>query len=402
MQKQILRVLFITSTFPRNKSDVLANWIGQLATRLKDNGIQVEVIAPSCRGIRQNNYVNIVVHRFRYAPAFLETLTQDQGAIFKLRGNPFFILLVPFYLLCGFWCTLRVVSKSNYDVVCIHWPFPNGLFGILAKIIGKSKLVLTFYGAEFALVRRVPLGISILRLIVRQADSIIANSTFTQRELEKIIHCNVRIIPFGSTIPIERRKENSKNQKMNQSSYKKILFVGRLIERKGVRYLIDAVYEVAKDMSVQLDIIGNGPLHNQLNDQIKQKSLEDIARIHGNIGGRELETYYQNCDVFVLPAVIDSWGDTEGQGVVLLEALTFKKPVVASAVGGIVDIVQDGKTGLLVPEKNPVLLSRAIKRVLSDNNLAKQLGESGYNHAIKNFSWEKIITSTIKAYTINS
>ena len=153
-------------------------------------------------------------------------------------------------------------------------------------------------------------------------------------------------------------------------------------------------------MSVQLDIIGNGPLRSQLNNQIKQKNLEAIVRIHGNIGGKELEEYYQNCDVFVLPAVIDSWGDTEGQGVVLLEALTFKKPVVASAVGGIVDIVQDGKTGVLVPEKNPVLLSRAIKRVLLDRNFARQLGESGYIHAMNNFSWEKIITDTIKAYTL--
>ena len=399
MQRNPLRVLFITSTFPRNKADVLANWIGQLATRLKDKGIQVEVIAPSCKGMRQNNYMDIVVHRFRYAPAFLETLTQDQGAIFKMRGNPLFVLLVPFYLLCGFWRTLRVVSQSHYDVVCIHWPFPNGLFGILAKIVGKSKLVLTFYGAEFALVRRVPFGISILRFIVQQADSIIANSKFTQRELEKIIHCKVNVIPFGSTIPIERVKKTVINDLQNQNAEKKILFVGRLIERKGVRYLIDALVEVARDIPARLDIIGNGPLRNQLNRQIKQNGLEDIAVIHGNIGGSELEKYYQNCDVFVLPAVVDKWGDTEGQGVVLLEALTFKKPVVASSVGGIVDIVQNGKTGILVPEKNPLLLARAIKRVLTDKNFARHLGESGYNHAVNNFSWDKIIADTIKAYT---
>lgn len=398
MQRQPRRVLFITSTFPRNKSDVLANWIGQLAIRLKKRGVELEVIAPSCRGIRQSNYLDIVVHRFRYAPAFLETLTQDQGAIFKIRGNPLFIFLVPFYLLFGFWFTLRIISKSHYDVVCVHWPFPNGLFGLLAKLIGKSKLVLTFYGAEFALVRRVPFGVRILRFIVQQADTIIANSTFTQRELEKIVHCKVHVIPFGSTISIGESKDSVMSERSEKSREKNILFVGRLIERKGVRYLIDAVHDIIKDMPVRLDIIGNGPLRNQLIDQIKQNGLGDVARIHGDIGGKELGKYYQNCDVFVLPAVVDKWGDTEGQGVVLLEALTFKKPVVASAVGGIVDIVQDGKTGLLVPQKDSMRLSSAIKRVLTDRSFARQLGEFGYSHSIQNFSWEKIITDTIKAY----
>lgn len=398
MQKKRFSVLFITSTFPRNKTDVLANWIGQLAVKLQSKGISVEVIAPSYRGATQAEYMGIVTHRFRYAPGIFETLTHEQGAIFKIRSNPLFILLVPIYLICGVAHTLRVVTKSHYDVVCVHWPFPNGIFGILAKAIGKSRLVLTFHGAEFTLVRQVPFGAKILSFFIKNADKVIANSTFTEREIKKIIPVNVDVIPFGSTISMEKLEKNL-NKQAKEKKVKRILYVGRLIERKGVKYLIEAVTNVARDFSLRLDIIGDGPLFDTLNLQISKSKLKDIACIHRDVGTKELETYYRNCDVFVLPAVVDKWGDTEGQGVVLLEALTFKKPVIASAVGGIFDIIQDGKTGLLVPEKNPVELAKAIKQILSDYKLAKQLGENGFRHAINKFSWKKIINETIKAYS---
>lgn len=399
MQKRPLHVLFITSTFPRSENDVLANWIGQLATKLKEKGILVEVMVPSFKGERQTDYMGIRVHRFRYAPAFLELLTQDQGAPFKIRSNPLFLFLVPLYLVFGCMYILRIFSKTSYDVVDVHWPFPNGLLGMLAKKLkSKLKLVLTFHGAEFALARQVPFGIKILRFIVNQADSIRANSTFTKKMLQDVMPVKVEVIPFGSTISVDKNKENSKNNQLKQSEKKRILFVGRLIERKGLVYLIDAVKEVVKHIDTNLDIVGSGPLVWELNHKIKLNGLEDIVRIHTHVGSEELKRYYQNCDVFILPAIIDQWGDTEGQGVVLLEALNFKKPVIASDVGGIIDIVKDGKTGVLIPEKDSQRLAEAVKKILTDRNLAKQLGEAGYHHAKDNFGWEKIIEKTIETY----
>ena len=112
---------------------------------------------------------------------------------------------------------------------------------------------------------------------------------------------------------------------------------------------------------------------------------------YGFIPNEELAIQYQQADVFVLPAIRDQKGDTEGLGVVMIEALTFKTPVVASDVGGISDVIIDGKTGLLVPEKDPEQLAKAINRILSDNALAKRLGEAGCEHAKSYFDWERIV-----------
>jgi glycosyltransferase involved in cell wall biosynthesis len=111
-----------------------------------------------------------------------------------------------------------------------------------------------------------------------------------------------------------------------------------------------------------------------------------------------LEKLYHQCNVFVLPAIIDSKGDTEGLGVVLLEAMSYRKPVIASNLGGITDIVKDRDTGLLVHEKDPHGLSESIKAVITNPALAESLGKRGYEHVQKHFSWEKIVSQWTALY----
>ena len=105
----------------------------------------------------------------------------------------------------------------------------------------------------------------------------------------------------------------------------------------------------------------------------------------------ELTRQYSRCDAFVLPAIVDSRGDTEGLGVVIIEAMSYRRPVVASGVGGIVDLVIDEQTGLQVPPKDSQALARAIARVLTDPDLAQRLSRAGYDHVQQNFSWPAII-----------
>jgi glycosyltransferase involved in cell wall biosynthesis len=94
----------------------------------------------------------------------------------------------------------------------------------------------------------------------------------------------------------------------------------------------------------------------------------------------------------VLPAIHDDRGDTEGLGVVLVEALMHQRPVVASSVGGIVDVIKDGETGLLVPEKNPQAIADAILRLINDPSLSRRLGRQGFEFAQKYFDWDEITT----------
>ncbi|MEK6837350.1 MAG: glycosyltransferase family 4 protein, partial [Nanoarchaeota archaeon] len=118
----------------------------------------------------------------------------------------------------------------------------------------------------------------------------------------------------------------------------------------------------------------------------------------GSIPNTDLPSFYKAADVFVLPSIIDSKGDTEGLGVVLLEAIAAGTPVVASNVGGIPDVITSNKTGLLVGQKNPAALSKAIVSLLKNSWLRKRFGTAAKIRVEKNFSWEKIAAEFAKVY----
>ncbi|HKP76095.1 MAG TPA: glycosyltransferase family 4 protein, partial [Longimicrobiaceae bacterium] len=111
---------------------------------------------------------------------------------------------------------------------------------------------------------------------------------------------------------------------------------------------------------------------------------------HGFVPAETLRERLAGCDAFVLPAVVDAKGDTEGLGVVLLEAMTYARPVIASAAGGIVDIVRDGRNGYLVPPGEAEALAGAISRMMDDPARARALGLQGRRDAEEGFSWDAI------------
>lgn len=185
---------------------------------------------------------------------------------------------------------------------------------------------------------------------------------------------------------------------MPNNATRRILYVGRLIERKGVTYLLRAFPLVQKHVPVTLTIVGNGPLLEPLKAEAAALGLQGSVTFRVDVPERELMELYAACDVFTLPAIVDSRGDTEGLGVVLIEALSYMRPVVASRVGGIVDVILHEKTGLLVPEKDPHALADALVRVLTDRELAQRLAEAGHRHVQEVFDWTRIIERTEEIY----
>ena len=389
-----LKVIFVTSTFSFKKNDSLVPWMRRLVVELRSGGVDIKVLAPAVKGSPSHEVSKIPVYRFRYAPASLEILTQDEGAITKIHNNPFLALLAVPYIFFGTIAGIRRSIGAHYDVVHVNWPFPLGIIGLIIKWVSGAKLVLTFYGAEFVLVNKFPFGKLILAFIIKRADKVIAISSHTKAMVQQIADVDVSVIPFTSGIQITAPK--SINRK--QSRTKRILFVGRLIERKGVKYLVDAIPDVLGSMKVEVDIVGGGPLITELKKQTNRKGLNNAVTIHGKVSKDKLKKLYLMSDVFVLPAIIDQWGDTEGLGVVLLEAMSISKPVIASKVGGITDIVKHNKTGYLVPEKNSPALSKALVKILSDQKLANRLAKSGQQFVQEKFDWNVIIKRTLKIY----
>jgi glycosyltransferase involved in cell wall biosynthesis len=175
-----------------------------------------------------------------------------------------------------------------------------------------------------------------------------------------------------------------------------ILFVGRLVERKGVGYLIDAVAMLPPALDATLVIIGDGPDRPALEARARATSAR--IEFRGWVTPEALHDAYATATAFALPAVVDERGDTEGLGMVLLEAMSYHVPVVTTALGGITDIVEDGATGLIVPPNDARALAAALERLIADRTLTATLGEAGQRLIEQRFSWPRIIDQFAEVY----
>jgi glycosyltransferase involved in cell wall biosynthesis len=140
----------------------------------------------------------------------------------------------------------------------------------------------------------------------------------------------------------------------------------------------------------QVRIAGAGDLTEELKSYAAQVAPQTVQFL-GKLSKEDLEAEYQNADCFVLPAIVDSKGDTEGLGVVLIEAAEYGLPIVASAVGGIGDVVIDGQTGLLVPQKDAEALVCAFERLRTESGLRERLVMGALAHIRENFGWQGIV-----------
>jgi glycosyltransferase involved in cell wall biosynthesis len=166
-----------------------------------------------------------------------------------------------------------------------------------------------------------------------------------------------------------------------------------------VDYLIRAFPSVLeKQSNARLLIVGSGPRKADLLSASERLRLRDKVIFQDAVSQEELVRYYSMADVFVLPSVTTDKGETEGLGVVLLEAMACGVPVIGSAVGGIPDIIKDGETGLLVVEKNPKDLAEKICRLFTDGELSKKLSENGLRFVTRKFSWDVIAKEYAELY----
>jgi glycosyltransferase involved in cell wall biosynthesis len=376
-------IAVVTSTYARNQDDPQVPWMRQQVNRLQERGHDVQVFAPSFKGLGTHEIDGVKVNRFRYCP-FLkwEDLTHDEGAPNKKKNLAFKMRLLC-YLFFGalsvFWWCLR----NKVRVLHIHWPFPHGIWGVLPKLLLGVKVVSMSHGAELALARN-STGISkVLSWLLRHSDASCVNSSHTANEVKKVSGLTSLITPYGATV------QAKENHKASTNRIPTLLFCGRLIQRKGINVLLHAMGKVLAEREVKLVITGEGDRKVEWQKLSSSLGLDSSVRFTGFVSDNELADLYQTSDLYVHPAIFDDKGNTEGLGVVLIEALAHKLPVVASEVGGIVDVIKHEETGLLVPEKDEAALAEAILRV--DNyDLAAELGEKGFAHTQQFFDWDRI------------
>lgn len=396
------KAVIITPSFPRYLNDPVSPFLFELFTRVVTLGFEIHVISPQDYMIPGIGPVldeeileGIHVHRFTYMrPPWLQTLTYRDRMPANLEESAFAKMLTPFYLLNAARKTIEICKNYNADIICPFWALPQGLIGILVKRIFNRPLIVGTFPVEIALSQsKYQFMMPALDLVFKMADVIIPNSNFTKKEIErmgvnpnklKMVYPGVDPKKFNPNLDgsLVRKKYNCNGDPI-------LLTVCRLVERKGIRYLIDALPSIRKEFpNVQLVVVGAGPEINTLITQAKRLGVMDSINFCRTVPDQELPYFYAIADIFILPAIIDTKGDTEGLGVVLLESMASSVPVVASKVGGIPEALNYGKAGILIEQKNPIQLAETVISILNDNELRKSLGKKGRDWVMQNFSWD--------------
>ena len=391
--------LVLTSTFPRWKDDTTPSFVYELSNRLAEKGNKIIVLAPHAENsLRQEDIGHVDVHRFRYFyPVKFEKLAYGAGIIPNFKRSFAAKLNVPFFLLAEYFSAKYLIEKEGPNVIHAHWLIPQGIIGAMLKN-KKTKLIVTVHGSDLFPLKNFVFK-ALQRKVLKKADFCTVNSQATAYEIVRRFpeyQDKIRIIPMGVDTKLFSPK-NVKSKFRQHKNRKIILFAGRLNEQKGVEYLIKSMAIVnQKIKNAKLLIIGQGEYRNKMQKLANSLNLSNVEFL-GPIPHKNLVDYYNLTDVFVLPAVTSKIG-TEGQGLVLLEAMSCGKPVIGTDTGGIRFIIKNNENGLLARERDENDLAENIVKVLSNNKLKQKLSNNGIQFVKDNYSWNRIVKKFNRLY----
>ena len=330
-----MKVAVLTTSYPRHAGDVAGLFVADQVQRIRERGVEVEVVSPA--GFRH------------YGIAY------GAGVAGNLRARPYLALALP--LMLGGFARAARRAAHDADLVHAHW-LPAGA---VAMTTGKP-FVVQVWGTDIELARRVP---ALARRVLRRARLVIAPSTALADEAHRLGASEVRTIPSGVDLPAQVGTEAEPPE---------ILYAGRLSPEKGVRELVAAAD------GHPLVVAGDGPLR------------AEVPGALGFVPHDELERLFERAAVVACPS------HREGFGVVCAEAMAHGRPVVAGDVGGLRDLVVHEETGLLVPPRDVAALREALERLLGDRELRERLGAAARERIRERFAWDAVLDATLELY----
>ncbi|GAB6270443.1 MAG: hypothetical protein STSR0003_02830 [Smithella sp.] len=394
------RVLVLTSTFPRWENDTEPAFVFELSHRLAAS-FDVTVLSPRTPGSkRQENMAGMRVIRFPYFLQRWEKLAMHGGGILnKLKSNPLYYLMIPFFLLGQLRAVVVLLRSERFDIIHAHWLIPQGFIAALSLLITRRKIPLlcTSHGGDlFALKGK---GLQRLkRWVMDKSAALTVVSTAMKKTVVDmgIVPDKVEVIPMGVDLKGLFTPETRVPRKTDE-----LLFVGRLVEKKGVHFLLEAMPNVMKKHpTVRLILAGSGPMEQELKQQAQRLHLSERVDFLGMVTQTQLPALYQRATIAIFPFIVAKSGDQEGFGLVQVEAMGCECPVIAGDLPAIHDIITHEENGLIFPSGNAQVLADAIIKLLDEPELRARLAGEGRKRGVQKFDWEIIAGKYAEVYNM--
>ena len=385
------RLLVLTSTFPRWVGDTEPPFVFELSRRLTDS-FDITVLAPRSPGSREREIMDgLHTIRFPYFIRKMESLAGHNGGILnRLRASPLSYLLVPFFLMGQFLALLALLRSAHWDLIHAHWLVPQGLVALLARKACRYSvpLVCTSHGGDLFALRGSALR-ALKRSVMRASVRVTVVSDAMRDEVlsMEIAPEKIAVIPMG----VDLRQRFTPDTEKAPRRTRELLFVGRLVEKKGVELLLKAPSGNR----------ANPPGHTPENcrrrpARITVTSIGRNARHHGSgrfsrdDPAKDLPALYHRATMLVAPFQVAGSGDQEGFPLVPLEAIGCGCPLVCGQIVAFGDIIRHDREAILVPPNDHRALAVAIVALLDDPQRRERLALQARARCQEAFDWNAI------------
>lgn len=398
-----MRICLLTHTFPRFNGDSISSiFMAEVAQSLIDAGNDVWVLAPfSPRFKKTKTDYKVVTYKYIFPKSlhilgYSETLTNDMGLPFAMW------LLSPLMYFFGFVALVKIIWKEKIDLISAHWILPNGFIAAVASLFTLTPVVTTLPGSDVYMAKKNWLFNIMARFAVWRSRWITSNSPQLISDLEAATKTDLgdksSIIPYGIGSNKFKPDSDLGNRTRRRHGFQSkdivVLGVGRLVSKKGFRYLIEASKEIIKrHPNTYFVLIGDGEERISLENLAEELKVMDNFRFLGAISYTKLNSYYNMADIFILPSTRDERGNLDDQSVAVVDAMICSKPVITTDFPGYRLIIKDGENGYLTQEKDQGQISLKLEKLISSKKLRTVIGEMARKTILNNFSWKKIGTS---------
>jgi phosphatidyl-myo-inositol dimannoside synthase len=402
-----MNILMLSSSYPKFRGDVTAPFIESIATHIAAQGHDVHILLPENPGLRRGAVEDGVhIHTFRYAArrqwkhwGYAESLRAD------VRIKRGMYLLAPLVFGSALLALNELTARARFDVIQAHWVLPNAPMAALAAARRRLPLVISLHGSDvFVAEKWKPLG-AVAHWCFDRAQAITACSPDLAERAFALgaPEAKTGVIPYGADLKVFHVDPDAAERvraRLNLSADElMILAVGRLVYKKGFDFLVQAVDEVRRAApNARLVLAGDGDLRGELEDRVAALGLAHYVTFAGFVPRQEIPSFFAASDIVAVPSVRDEAGNVDGLPNVALEAMAAGKPLIASRVAGLPQVVQDGVNGLLVEEKQPQLLAEAILRLAHDGELRRRMGAAGLDQVREGLTWDNVAREFVKVY----